>query len=386
MSEAEQPRSLLRRATTVVVTAVNICVALGLVLSAYSGYVEPLKCKYAVVAVMTFPCWVIAAFLLLLTDIIWWRRNAIFLSVMMLCCIGQIHDFCPLNLRFGGLSADERARSFTVMTYNVCFFNDFTDTRGACSNAQADYILTVRPDIVCLQEAEYMQPTIRNNITEEQLSELQELYPYIFTNKEFAIISRFPTEPLPFTFPKESFNSGDIIGCRMNVDGMIVNIFNVHLRSLKFSKDQKNIFKEATDVRDVNRSELMEVRHELMPRLYQASLERAQQVKLLVSYIRKFGGENVIVCGDFNDPVGCYGLNMLEGECDMRQAYTDAAFRPNITFHANHFYFRIDHILYRGAMKAVDIERGSLKASDHYPLVATFVTEKGDDNNRNNKK
>lgn len=376
--EGQQP-GVFRRIMTVVVTAINICVALGLIVSAYSGNVAPATCKYAVVAVMTFPAWAIAALVILLADIIWWRKNAVVMGVAMLCCMGQLHDYCPLHIKFGGLSASERSRSFTVMTYNVCFFTDFTDSNDKYSNAQLDYILTVRPDIVCLQEAEYLQPTIRNNITEEQLAELQETYPYIYSNKEFAILSRYPTEPLPFTFPKEQFNSGDIIGCRMNVDGMIVNVFNVHLRSLKFSKDQKYVFQEATDVRDVNRSELREVRYELLPMMYRASLERAEQVKLLVSYIRKFGGENVIVCGDFNDPVGCYGLNMLESECDMRQAYTDAAVWPTITFHANHFYFRIDHILYRGAMKAVDIERGSLKASDHYPLVATFVAETGEE-------
>lgn len=379
MNDIERQPGVFRHIMTGVVTAINIFVSIGLIVSAYSGYVAPATCKYAVVAVMTFPAWAMAALLLLMVDVIWWRKNAVVMGVAMLCCISQLHDYCPLHIKFGGLNATERSRSFTVMTYNVCFFNDFTDSQGQCSNAQVDYILTVRPDIVCLQEAEYMQPTIQNNITEEQLAELQRTYPYIFTNKEFAILSRYPTEPLPFTFPKEQFNSGDVIGCRMNVDGMIVNVFNVHLRSLKFSIDQKYVFQEATDVRDVNRSELREVRYELLPMMYQASLERAEQVKLLVSYIRKFGGENVIVCGDFNDPVGCYGLNLLERECDLRQAYTDAAVWPTITFHANHFYFRIDHILYRGAMRAADIERGSLKASDHYPQVATFLVKPGDE-------
>ncbi len=369
----------MRRVINVCVTIVNALVAAGLMISAWSGYVEPAESKYAVVAVMTFPAWAAASLVSLVLDLIWWRRNAIVMGVAMLCCIAQLHDFCPLNFRFGGLSASDRARSFTVMTYNVCFFSDNTNPEGTCSNAQMDYILTLRPDVVCLQEAEYLQPTIRNNITEDQLAELNEVYPYIYANKEFAILSRFPAEALPFTFPKEKFRSGDVIGCRLNIDGMIVNLFNVHLRSLSLSRDQKQIFKEATDMREVNRSELSVVRHEMMPRLYSASLERAEQVKLLVSYIRKFGGENVIVCGDFNDPVGCYGLNMLERECDLRQAFTDAAVWPTITFNDNHFYFRIDHILYRGAMKAVEIERGSLKASDHYPMVATFVAKPGDD-------
>ena len=80
----------------------------------------------------------------------------------------------------------------------------------------------------------------------------------------------------------------------------------------------------------------------------------------------------MIVCGDFNDTPGSYSYRTVRGD-DMRDAYLDCAFGPAITYHDNRFYFKIDHVLYRGNLRAVDIERGRIDASDHYPLLATFV-------------
>ena len=57
----------------------------------------------------------------------------------------------------------------------------------------------------------------------------------------------------------------------------------------------------------------------------------------------------------------------------MHDAYAQNAFGPTITYHGNRFYFRIDHVLYGGDMEAVDIERGDVPSSDHYPLLTTFV-------------
>ena len=79
------------------------------------------------------------------------------------------------------------------------------------------------------------------------------------------------------------------------------------------------------------------------------------------------------MAGDFNDIQGSYALRTILGDGDMHDAYAENAFGPTITYHGNRFYFRIDHVLYRGDMEAVDIERGDTPSSDHYPLLTTFV-------------
>ena len=57
----------------------------------------------------------------------------------------------------------------------------------------------------------------------------------------------------------------------------------------------------------------------------------------------------------------------------FRDAYVDAGNGPMYTFNAFHMLFHIDQILYRGDMRAVSVEKGRLKASDHHPVSATLV-------------
>jgi endonuclease/exonuclease/phosphatase (EEP) superfamily protein YafD len=59
----------------------------------------------------------------------------------------------------------------------------------------------------------------------------------------------------------------------------------------------------------------------------------------------------------------------------MKQVYTEVCTGPDITFYANRFYFRIDHVLYRGALSPVRQERGKVKYSDHYPVLTRFLLD-----------
>lgn len=43
-----------------------------------------------------------------------------------------------------------------------------------------------------------------------------------------------------------------------------------------------------------------------------------------------------------------------------------------ITYNKHLFWFHIDQILYRGAIRPLSVKKGSLKSSDHYPLTAEF--------------
>ncbi len=110
-----------------------------------------------------------------------------------------------------------------------------------------------------------------------------------------------------------------------------------------------------------------------MAKIAEAAKARADQIKTLEKYIAKYGGKNVIVCGDFNDVNGCYGINSLCHESRLRRTYPLVAFGPTVTFHANHLFFRIDHILFRGDLEPYSISSPRIPYSDHYPLVATFI-------------
>lgn len=145
----------------------------------------------------------------------------------------------------------------------------------------------------------------------------------------------------------------------------------MHLQSIGLNDDDKELFRDLTEGEVEGRRKMSRVKHQLLGKLSHAFKERAKQARLLRSQIDSIGIENVIVAGDFNDIPGCFALRELCRD-DFRNAFTDAGCGPTITYHANRFYFHIDHVVYRGNMKAIGYRRGNCPNSDHYPVTVTF--------------
>lgn len=367
-------KSIVRKVTTIIILVLSIIISAGFVISAYSGMVSPASIKLAPIATMTFPLWLIAILVISVIDGIWWRRTAVIPILSILICIPHIYKFSPLNLPNGEMNESQKSRSFTIMSYNVLQFMNQNKRYPFDDNAQLEYIMNVSPDIVVIEEAEYLGATPSNKITQEQLQALHRMYPYTYVeSKEFAFLSKYPAEAIPVSFPKKDFTSGDIAGWRFYKNDISINVIGVHLASFSLGNDEKEQFREMTTPEKIKPSYIKEIRSDYFPKVIKACRQHDGQIKILERILKKFGGENTIVCGDFNDPVGSYPLYYLEEYCNLKQVYPEVGFGPMITYNANHFFFRIDHILYRGQLKPYSMKRGNIRASDHYPVIATFI-------------
>ena len=80
---------------------------------------------------------------------------------------------------------------------------------------------------------------------------------------------------------------------------------------------------------------------------------------------------NVIICGDMNDVTSSNVYRIIKGD-DMTDAWAQVGHGYAYTFNRHHLPFRIDHILYRGDLQALDAQRLKGGSSDHYPLLVTF--------------
>ena len=156
---------------------------------------------------------------------------------------------------------------------------------------------------------------------------------------------------------------------KVQVNGRTLHIIGVHLESIHLSNSDKANYIDITDI-NFDEQKMEDVKTGILSKLATAFRTRAVQAKELRHYIDSVGN-NIILCGDFNDTPSSFSYNTIMGN-DMSDAYRDCALGPTITFHDNRFYFRIDHILYKGDFEAINIERGNMKSSDHYPLFATF--------------
>lgn len=358
-----------RRIASGVVFFADIITVLGLTASAYAGSINPIAHPAAPAVAMTFPLWLLGAVVMLVISLCVRLRLAAIIVLGMIASLPSILDYCPLHLP---RHAGDDDFTFTIMSYNVLGLQDQNGQYFGDVNPTLSYILNTDPDIVCLQEMSSLHTSSLTHVTASQIDSLHCQYPYVMIgSKSQAIFSKFPIEAVQTGF-KHSGQSGaaDMACFRAEIKGQKVTIFNVHLQSFSLVAEDKEMFKKLTRLKG-SEDEIAEMRHHLVNKIREAAPQRVIDTEELIKYIRKFGGPNVIVCGDFNDVPGSYPLRMLADE-HLQEVYPEVGFGPMITYNANRFYFRIDHILYRGDLKPVSMKRGSIKSSDHYPVIATF--------------
>lgn len=350
----------------------TLLLAVAYVASAYGGIADPDDgTKYAILClgypILLFASLALMAVWLLLRQ---WPLAAI-TACSLVATAGPIATYHPFNISTS--PASDSDSTFRLLTFNVMNFDDFDGTVHT-TNRTVKYILDTDADVVCLQEGAQGVKFTSIEVIQSTLPELLDRYPY-HTNgtDDMVLLSKYPFE-LCNDYVIGS-NRKKVVSYNVNIKGYSVKIFNCHLQSIGLTMNDKEIYKQITEIDRLNHMEpidaIKEVRSNLFSKLSAAFKERAKQARELRKLI-DHSGKNVIVCGDFNDTPGSYSYRTVCGN-DMHDAYLDCAFGPTITYHDNRFFFKIDHVLYRGDLKAIDIERGNINSSDHYPLLATFT-------------
>ncbi len=366
-----------------IVAGVNTALAMATVFAAYGGMFDPGEVVVAALMVMMFPGFLLASLIVLVIDLIFWRKAALMILLGLLVSLPPILDFSPINTSSRRLTEGEKARSFTFLTYNVLHYWDFRgNVPGLESNATIDYILSTNADIVSIQEMEFMKSWPLWNITPAQIDSLARRYPYRMINvsHELSLLSRYPFEFVDLHLEERIARR---FACfRLHIDGRTVHLFNVHLESIGLTPRDKelyqNLFDKYPGSERALRRELSQVKTQLISKLAKAFTERTEQARAIRHAIDSIGGD-IIVAGDFNDIPDCYAIRTIK-DGDMTDAYAENALGPTITYHGNKFYFRIDHILYKGDMQCVRLKRGDVPSSDHYPFLATFLFDLPDNN------
>lgn len=381
----EQPRRATprwwRRTYRTALWGLTILAALGMIAASYGGNIPPASLKGICLMVLSFPAWLTAIALMTVIDALWCRKALIVCALVYVSCASAIWDFFPLNVFNASMKRYASVPRFSLLTYNVSNMSDLTGKYPGNVNPTAAYILKVNADIVNLQECYPMAASSKRHFTQAQLDSLHAAYPYMITSGQtLTLLSKYPAEALHIPTdhtakPKYRGDRDKIAAFRIRIQGTNVTLFNVHLESYGLTRADKNLYHQLTDLEDPDRrlrAMLKDVKSTLLSKVQVAAVLRQRQTERLVKLIDHFGGPNVIVAGDFNDVPGCYALRRL-ADCNMRQVYPEVCFGPAITFHADRFYFRIDHVLWRGNLKPLRMWKGSPPYSDHYPLIAVFA-------------
>ena len=369
-----------------ILLAGNIIVGGLTIASAYGGYVDPNQTvKFALLSMM-LPGILVAGICIAIIDLLF-KRFFVFIQIgVWLICLPSLLIYSPLHLGSTKLSYAERSRSFTLLTYNTMQFKDFRgEVPGLERNATVDYILRMDADIVNLQEAESLKVSEEYLILPEQIDSINARYPHRVdnVNQGLTVLSKYPLEFIDIPIPDTVAVKMALF--RLDIKGQTVHLFDVHLESIGLSTEDKELYAELFKKAPANeialKREVRNVKLQLIDKLSAAFHKRVDQARYIRHVIDSIGGD-FIVAGDFNDIQGCYAIRTILGD-DMHDAYAENAFGPTITYHDNRFYFRIDHILYGGGLRAVRMKRGDNKSSDHSPMLATFVLGPPDTTEKN---
>lgn len=367
------PKPVKNKVLRVVAMLFSMVLGAALIFTAYGGRINPLETSLGAVAAMVFPFVLVVSLLALLVNSLWFRESAVVTVLSLIISWSGVLTYCPMHFfRPSEASIEEhRANVIKVMTYNMLNLDDFSN--GFCrvggGNPTLEYVLQQNPDIFLCQEGEPMLSENKKNISSEQHARLLEQFPYRKLNKRgMGILSKYPFEEV--AVEHEDRWLYDVVRYNLFIGQDTVAVFNLHLQSLGLTSDDKALYRELTSGEPEN---MGTIRASLINKLTGAFRKRVVQARVVRAAIDSISG-SVIVCGDFNDIPGCYAQRVIQGE-DLSDAYREAGFGPAITYHANRFFFRIDHILYRGPFKPLRVWSGDNPSSDHFPLIAYFEME-----------
>ena len=348
--------------------------ALILLVSAYSGWVDPRTWAWPAIAGLAFPfvmgSVLLVAFLCLVLR--QWRALVIVAGAILLAW-PTIRLHAPLS---GAKEIPQDVTTFRVMTYNVAGFEEL-------EAKTLRYILAQDADFVLMQETTWTSMDFTDLPQHVDLrEELEQKYPYHSQGyHDLAILSKLPyTVYNDTTLMQRSGTADDNSGYHyyakafdLKVAGRPLRIVNVHLQSIGLSNDDKTLYKKITSNEINSRQDISQVRHSILSKLAGAFRRRAGEAQQLRSFLDEVTSvPDVIVCGDFNDTPGSYCYRTIRGK-DFNDAFADCGRWPTFTFNRDRFYFKIDHILYRGGLQAMNIRCDRAGGSDHYPQLATFA-------------
>jgi len=366
----------------ILLLALTIVLAIMLLVSAWGGCVDPHSSKLLPLLTLALP---IVLMVNLVVALIWclflrWRYALIPIAAVVFSW-QPVNTVCPLNVFASTESATDSAK-IKVISFNTMNFGPYDPSNHEPSKSMR-YILDQDADFVLIQEGSQERDYLQLSNVRMMREELESKYPYHSDgNRDLMLLSKYPYTVVPDTAMKRGPGSVNIPGSRYHYfakafdislpNGKQLRLMTTHLQSVGLQQSAKDLYMKMTESEiGSSKRELKQIKHSLIDKLNSAFRYRADEAKKLRSFLDKCP-ENVILCGDFNDTPSSFCYRTVRGD-DMNDTFVDCGFGFTHTYHDNRFYFKIDHILYRGSLKAVSWQRDKAGDSDHYPQVATFV-------------
>ncbi len=333
------------------------------ILAAYGGRINPEYLMFPSALTLALPYFAIAT----LTVTVAWLCTGHWLTAAV-GALALVATWDPVTtavpLHFPSEPTDKN-RTFSLLTYNILHGGDQQDPQMKAGNRSFQYVLDSDADLVGLQEVididdRYEVPGFEGVLRDS----LFRRYPYRAgtSNCDLKVWSKYPVRLI------REYHTFSLYEVKMPWGRL--NWINMHLSSFNLTDEERKVMREVVSVKDTEEG-LRDMKGSIREKLKIGFSRRAERARALREVADGLTGP-LIISGDFNDVPESYAYRIVKGN-DLGDAYAETSFGPMVTYNRHGFWFHLDQIFYRTEfLKPLSVEKGTLKSSDHYPLLSEF--------------
>ena len=368
-------KPFLRRFTKKIFIVSNCTIALFFLAGAFVRYFNPAAWWFLGLFTLILAYLLLA---LLIFFVFWLFKRSFWCCISLITIILGWHAVVNVfSLSFSSFSMQKKPGSLRVMTWNVEQFNIlYAKEHPGVKQEMFDLINEYDPDIACFQEV--VAGDKRKGINyfpaiQKALHFKDDFYSYSvkddFDNYHHfgrAIFSKYPiiNKQTVVNYPNDynaTFQYIDILK-----EGDTIRVFNVHLQSLKFTKDNLNYLDNAGLNSDSNITESRNI----VSKIKTGFLKRAIQANFIKDEI-DHSPYPVIVCGDFNDVPNSYAYETIGH--GLQNAFVKKGTGIERTFTGISPTLRIDNIFADKKFTVLQFTRVKKRLSDHFPILSDLI-------------
>jgi len=358
-----------------ILNAISFLAIISLLLTYCCPYIHPKTLSIIPLFGLAYPYILFGNLLLLLFWGFFKSRWIIAISITILLG-GALHF---RTFTFGSNDSFESKTELSIMSYNVRLFDRYNPNRKEANKTRIkilSFLNNEQPDIVCFQEF-YQQDKTAKFYTKDSikilLNSIDIHEKVLHKNKgrqNFGVVlfSKYPIiEKGTLNFQKSnSYNSCIYADIVKNRDTF--RVYNVHLESIKFKKDDYELFNNEDLASEEKHTRI----YNLLNKVRRAYPVRAKQAETITNHIKK-SPHPVIVCGDFNDTPMSYSYNLFNSVlCD---GFRNTSIGLGSTYAGKIPIGRIDYIFHSEYLGSRNFKIQKEKLSDHFAVSCTIMKE-----------
>lgn len=363
----------LRTFTKKITIAFNILIALLFIAGASVKFFNPSHWWFLGLLTFALPFFLLC---LILLALFWLFAKPPWTCISILTILAgwpAVKNIFAINFSSGFHIAKEpgsiRVMSWNIEQLNIQHYKD----KPWVKQEMLDLINQYDPDIACFQEAVLGEKKNSINYFPDIRKKLKfRDYFYSYAIKDdfdsyhhFGIIifSKFPViaKQAFINYPNDYNSTFQYVDIITSPD--TIRVFNIHLQSLKFSKENLSYLDKAGLKSDSNITESKNI----ISKMKTGFIKRSVQADFIKDEIGQ-SPYTVIVCGDFNDVPNSYAYETI-GD-GLQDAFVKKGAGISRTFSTISSTLRIDNIFADKRFSILQFTRVKKLLSDHFPIIA----------------